>query len=73
MKSDPNEMENFKHIDPRWVNVEFDSGREYSVPWQWGTVGVTVHTAVYAGDIHTAALIFDPPQACAARSTSSLR
>ena len=33
------------------------------MPWQWGTVGVTVDTAVYDGDINTAALIFDPPEA----------
>ena len=62
MKSNPNEMENFEHMDPRWVDVEFDPGRHYTVPWQWGTVGVTVDTSVYDGDIHTAALIFDPPE-----------
>jgi spermidine/putrescine transport system substrate-binding protein len=32
------------------------------VPWQWGTVGVTVNTSVYGGDINTAAVIFDPPE-----------
>ena len=62
MESNPNEMENFKYIDPRWVDVNFDPGRRYSVPWQWGTVGVTVNTAVYEGDINTAAMIFDPPE-----------
>lgn len=62
MKSNPNEMENFKHIDPRWVDVDFDPGREYTVPWQWGTVGITVDTSVYKGDINTAALVFDPPE-----------
>ncbi len=62
MKSMPNEMENFKNMDPQWVDVAFDPGREYSVPWQWGTVGVTVDTAVYDGDINTAAIIFDAPE-----------
>jgi len=62
MKSQPNQMENFKHVDPRWVDVDFDPGREYTVPWQWGTVGLTVNTAVYGGDINTAALILDPPE-----------
>jgi spermidine/putrescine transport system substrate-binding protein len=62
MESNPNQMENFKHMDPQWVDVEFDPGRKYSVPWQWGTVGVTVNTSVYGGDINTAALIFDPPE-----------
>ena len=62
MESKPNEMENFKHMDPQWVDVEFDKGRNYTVPWQWGTVGVTVNTAIYGGDINTAAVIFDPPE-----------
>ncbi|MDF1669053.1 MAG: extracellular solute-binding protein [Roseovarius sp.] len=62
MESKPNEMENFSHMDPTWVDVEFDPGRNYTVPWQWGTVGITVNTSVYGGDINTAALIFDPPE-----------
>lgn len=62
MESKPNEMENFENMDPQWVDVEFDPGRNYTVPWQWGTVGVTVNTAVYGGDINTAAVIFDPPE-----------
>ena len=61
MESKPNEMENFKHMDPRWVDVDFDPGRNYTVPWQWGTVGITVNTAVYGGDVNTAAIIMDPP------------
>ena len=62
MKSMPNQMENFKHMDPQWVDVDFDPGRDYTVPWQWGTVGITVNTSVYGGDINTAAVIFDPPE-----------
>ena len=62
MKSNPNEMENFGNVAQRWVDVEFDPGREYTVPWQWGTVGVSVNTSVYDGDLNTAALIFDPPE-----------
>ena len=62
MKSEPNQMENFKNMDPRWVDVAFDKGRHYTVPWQWGTVGVAVNTAVYKGDINTSALVFDPPE-----------
>ena len=56
MESNPNQMENFKHMDPQWVDVAFDPGRKYSVPWQWGTVGITVNTSVYGGDINTAAV-----------------
>lgn len=62
METNPNQMENFKHMDPQWVDVAFDPGRKFSVPWQWGTVGVTVNTAVYDGNPHTSAIILDPPE-----------
>jgi spermidine/putrescine transport system substrate-binding protein len=41
LESRPDQMENFKNVDPRWVDVPFDPGRKYTVPWQWGTTGVT--------------------------------
>ncbi|WP_421593233.1 extracellular solute-binding protein [Shinella sp. M27] len=61
LESRPDLMENFSNVDPKWVNVEFDPGRRYSVPWQWGTAGVAVNTSVYAGDINTSAIFLDPP------------
>lgn len=57
----PNEMENFGNVDPKWVDVWWDPGRNYSIPYQWGTTAFTVDTAVYDGDINTLALMFDPP------------
>jgi spermidine/putrescine transport system substrate-binding protein len=57
----PNQMPNFENVDPRWVDVYFDPGREYSVPYQWGTTSFMVNTEVFSGDIDTLALIFDPP------------
>ena len=62
MELDPAELPNHANIDPQWVDVKFDPGRKYSVPWQWGTVGVTVNTAIYGGDINTADVIFNPPE-----------
>lgn len=58
---EPNAMENFRHMDPQWVDVWWDPGRHYSVPWQWGTTSFTVDTEVFGGDIDTLALLFDPP------------
>jgi spermidine/putrescine transport system substrate-binding protein len=60
-KVQPNQMENFKNLDPRWVDVYWDPGREYSIPWQWGTTAFMVNRGVYDGDINTLAIIFDPP------------
>ena len=36
----PDQMENFKYVAPEWRNPAWDPGRRYSVPWQWGTVGM---------------------------------
>lgn len=55
------DMENFKNMDPNWVDVYWDPGRKYSVPYQWGTTSFTVDSAVYTGDINTLGLIFDTP------------
>lgn len=61
-KTEPNQMENFKNLDPKWVDVYWDKGRHYSIPWQWGTTAFTVDTKVYEGDIDTLALMFEPPE-----------
>ena len=61
LEARPDQMENFKNVDERWVNVEWDPGRHYSVPWQWGVTGPVVDTAVYKGDINTSGIWLDPP------------
>jgi spermidine/putrescine transport system substrate-binding protein len=61
LETRPDQMENFKNMDPRWVDVPFDPGRRYTVPWQWGTTGVIVNTSVYSGDPNTSAIFLDPP------------
>jgi spermidine/putrescine transport system substrate-binding protein len=57
----PSQMANFKNVDPRWVDVFWDPGRNYSAPFLWGTGGIIVDTAVYTGEADTLRLIFDPP------------
>jgi len=61
LESRPDQMANFKNMDPRWVDVAFDSGRHYSVPWQIGTTGVVVNDKVYHGDPNSWGIVFDPP------------
>jgi spermidine/putrescine transport system substrate-binding protein len=62
MEARPDQMENFEHMDPQWVDVEWDPGRKFTVPWQWGTTGVAVNTEHYKGDINTSAIFMDPPE-----------
>ncbi|MCR6497698.1 extracellular solute-binding protein [Shinella sp. CPCC 101442] len=61
LEARPDQMANFKNVDERWLNVDFDPGRHYTVPWQWGTTGVAVNKTVYKGDPNTSALFLDPP------------
>ena len=61
LEARPDQMENFKNVDPRWVDVEFDPGRHYTVPWQWGVTGVAVNTDAYKGAIDTWSVVFEPP------------
>ncbi len=62
LETRPDQMENFKNVEDRWKDVPFDPGRHYSVPWQWGTVGVSVRTDKYKGDVNTWGIIFDTPE-----------
>ena len=61
LETRPDRMPNFRNVDPRWVDVDWDPGRRYTVPWQWGTTGVVVNTKYYKGDIDTSAIWLDPP------------
>jgi spermidine/putrescine transport system substrate-binding protein len=61
-KTEPNNMENFKNMDPEFVNVYWDDGRHYTVPWQWGTTTISVNTDLYKGPINSWTLLFAPPE-----------
>lgn len=58
---DHSRLPNIGNIAPEWVDVDWDPGRRYTVPWQWGTVGMGVNTSVYSGDINTSDIVFNPP------------
>ena len=56
-----NKLSNFSKVKKDLINVYFDEGREYSVPYQFGTTAFMVDTAVYGGDINTLDILFNPP------------
>lgn len=58
---DPEMVTDRGNIAAQWLDVPFDEGRAYTVPWAWGTTGVIVDTSVYDGDINSFGLIIDPP------------
>lgn len=61
LEARPDQMENFKNVDKNWVDVDWDPGRRYTVPWLWGMVGTVVDSSVYKGDINTSSIYLDPP------------
>lgn len=60
-KLDLSRLPNHKNIAAEWVDVPWDPGRNYTVPWQWGSTGVAVNSDAYSGDINTSAIFLDPP------------
>jgi spermidine/putrescine transport system substrate-binding protein len=62
LETRPDQMENFKNMDPRWIDVPFDPGRHYTVPWQWGTTGILLNTKYSKADPNTSAIFLDPPE-----------
>lgn len=61
-KLDLSKLPNHKNIAPQWMNVDWDPGREWSVPWQWGSTGMSVNIKDYTGDINTSSIFLDPPE-----------
>ena len=61
LEARPDQMENFKNLDETFIDVPFDPGRKYSIPWLWGTFGTVVNTKYYKGDINTWDIVFNTP------------
>jgi len=57
----PSELKNFGNIMDQRVNVDFDMGRQSSIPYQWGSTSFMVDRDVYSGNIRTTDIIFNPP------------
>lgn len=61
LKLDHTKLPNIANVDNQWMDVPFDPGRNYSVPWLWGTTGIIVNKSVYNGDPNTADIFLNPP------------
>lgn len=40
LKLDHSKIKGLENIDPRFLNIDFDEGNQYSVPYFWGTLGI---------------------------------
>lgn len=60
-KVEANKLSNYGNIKDELIDVYYDPGHLYSVPYQYGTTSFVVDTAIYKGDINTLSILFDPP------------
>jgi spermidine/putrescine transport system permease protein len=57
---DKKAIPNLKNIDPKFLNMSFDPGNKYSVPFMAGTVGIVVNTELVKDDIKSFSDVFKP-------------
>jgi spermidine/putrescine transport system substrate-binding protein len=58
---DHSKIPNLKNIMPNLRNTSYDPGNKYTVPWQWGTVGLMYNKSkVKAEAVKSWSVLFDP-------------
>ena len=43
------------------MDVSYDKGRLFTIPWHWGSTGMAVNQKAWSGDVNTSAIFSDPP------------
>ena len=58
---DHSKIPNLKNLGHKFKTASFDPGNEYTVGWQWGTVGLMYDkTKVKESDVQSWSILFDP-------------
>jgi spermidine/putrescine transport system substrate-binding protein len=57
---DKAKLENLKHIDPTLLNLYFDPGNAYSVPYFWGVTGIAYNKTKLDSPPDSWSALFDP-------------
>lgn len=58
-KLNKNHIPNIKYLDPTYMNLSFDPGNVYSVPYLWGTTGIAVNTSAVTGNVTSWSILWD--------------
>jgi spermidine/putrescine transport system substrate-binding protein len=51
---------NAKNVDPKFANPPYDPGNVFTMPYQWGTVGIGYNVKETGGEIESWANLFEP-------------
>ncbi len=54
---------NLANLGAKFIDVPYDSGQHYSVPYQWGTAGIGYDADFFETPPDSLAVLFDPEQA----------
>ncbi len=57
------ELDNRNNIEPQWLDIWFDNGRNHSIPYQWGSTSFAVNRDIYRGQADSTDILFNPPAA----------
>ena len=60
---DHSNIPNLANLGEKFVDVPYDSGQKYSVPYQWGTAGIGYDADFFETPPDSLAVLFDPEQA----------
>ncbi len=58
-KIDQANIPNLKNIDSRFLDLSFDPGNQYSVPYMWGTVGILYNTTMVTDPVDSWNILWD--------------
>ena len=56
---DQDNIPNLKNIDSRFLDLSFDPGNTYSVPYMWGTVGILYNTTMVTDPVDSWNILWD--------------
>ena len=62
-KIDYSKIPNIKNLDQKFLNQDYDSGSEYSVPYTWGTLGILYNKTMVTKPVTSWNIMWDPDYA----------
>jgi spermidine/putrescine transport system substrate-binding protein len=59
-KIDVKKIPTYKHLDKRFLGLEFDRANEYTVPYMWGTFGILYNTKMVTEPVGSWDIMWNP-------------